>query len=69
MASQSNSYIMSLPLNDQHRYVGRMKEIVVDESPFSLYVHQSGPTTPRNGQRYHILTNTTTSVNPRVTYF
>ncbi len=32
-------------------------------SVLSVCVHQSGPTTPHNDRRHHILTYTTTSVN------
>ncbi len=33
--SQSNSYIMFLPINDRHHYIKKMKEIWVGECPFS----------------------------------
>ncbi len=36
MARQSNFHVMSLPINDWHHYIEKMKEIGVGECPFSL---------------------------------
>ncbi len=36
MVSQSNSYIMSLLINDWRRYIEKMKEIRVGECPLSV---------------------------------
>lgn len=49
---RTDNYVMMLPLNDQHHYIKKNKEIGVNECPFSLPL-SSGQTIP---QRCRILT-------------